>query len=673
MTIASKPTSDINRRGDPSVSNSASAQNHEERLSFLPTERLVAEGPWTLPQQRLLEVLQHQENRYASITRICRLAGYSGTYIWHQAMKDDRFIAVVQTLGIKRFPDDLPLWRQRLLEVVQHPENRDKSGSEICRLAGYKNHHPWQKAIKDERFVATLKALDVTIRRHHLPAHLDVEPVANIEEELAKDVWDIRRLKHEYPKHLTPSAYEVDFSWIVNPLLRKQIKHYFRQRLTHWRAGTFKRILYHLKTVLVLLPPDVSVGTIQRSHVEALLPAVSQLSEYQGNRGLCEAKTMFEYMTSSPAWTGPRPPRFLIWEEDIPHKSEALPRPVPPDVLDQFDLLLEQAEKAMKEGQELPILAPMFWDTLIILRHTGMRFEDLAHLKMPDEHGRNGCLDQDPDGYWWLRIEHTNTKMGREHRIPTRASDGVIDAIRRQQEQVKHLPDHFEAHYLFRTEKGIIAHGQIKLALKKLSLHLKHEEHPYLITPHQFRHSIATDMIEQGIDIYTVKEFLGHKSLSMTEKYVKVYLSSLKTKYDAYRLKKQQTSASEMMSQVQITQQEGDADGGWVENKVGKLYVSPLPDGIGNCVHLPMHDGCPDSPHCPTCPKLRANKRHLPVWESKASNLLITVEALRSNPAYARARQKHEQELAHAEKVIKTIKEEGFWDGRIHHNKTHEK
>jgi hypothetical protein len=180
-------------------------------------------------------------------------------------------------------------------------------------------------------------------------------------------------------------------------------------------------------------------------------------------------------------------------------------------------------------------------------------------------------------------------------------------------------------------------------------------------------------MIEQGVDIYTVKEFLGHKSLAMTERYVKVYLSSLKAKYDAYRVKKQQTYATEMMTtQLQMSQPEGDADGGWLENKVGKLYVSPLPDGIGNCIHLPMHDGCPDSPHCPTCPKLRANKRHLPVWENKATNLLITVEALRANPAYARARQKHEQELAHAEKVIKTIKEEGFWDGRIHNSKTNQ-
>ena len=181
--------------------------------------------------------------------------------------------------------------------------------------------------------------------------------------------------------------------------------------------------------------------------------------------------------------------------------------------------------------------------------------------------------------------------------------------------------------------------------------------------------TIATDMIEQGVDIYTVKEFLGHRSLAMTEHYVKVYLTSLKAKYDTYRAKKHQTAATEMLTdQIQVNNDAGGQDGGWAEGKVGKLYVSPLPDGIGNCAHLAMLDPCPNPPHCPTCPKLRANKRHLPVWENKARNLLITVEALRANPIYERARQKHEQELRQAEKVIKTINEEGFWDGRIHNS-----
>ena len=58
------------------------------------------------------------------------------------------------------------------------------------------------------------------------------------------------------------------------------------------------------------------------------------------------------------------------------------------------------------------------------------------------------------------------------------------------------------------------------------------------------------------------------------------------------------------------------------------------------------------------CSRLLCLKQHLPTWENKAKNLLITVEALRDNPVYARAKLRHEQELAHAEKVIATIKRE---------------
>ena len=257
--------------------------------------------------------------------------------------------------------------------------------------------------------------------------------------------------------------------------------------------------------------------------------------------------------------------------------------------------------------------------------------------------------------------------MNRDHRIPTKMSDGVMAAVQRQRERVQDIPDHFGEHYLFRTAKGVLTYGNVKAALQKLAPHLIHEGQPYAISPHQFRHTIASDMIEQGVDIYTVKEFLGHASLAMTERYILIYLKSIKAKYDAYRAKKQSTYAASMIAnQVEVIPPEGEADGGWVEGKVGKLYLSPLPDGAGNCAHLPMHDPCPDVPHCPTCPKLRATKRHLPTWETKVKNLRLTVEALRANPLYDRARQKHEQELAHAERVVETIKREGFWDGRIH-------
>lgn len=49
---------------------------------------------------------------------------------------------------------------------------------------------------------------------------------------------------------------------------------------------------------------------------------------------------------------------------------------------------------------------------------------------------------------------------------------------------------------------------------------------PY-ITPHQFRHSAATLLIEEGVDIRIVQRLLGHASISTTEIYTKVSDNSL--------------------------------------------------------------------------------------------------------------------------------------------------
>lgn len=641
-----------------------------EELSV--TDRVIQlnrPGPeqnWTKAQRRFLAVLQQPENQHKPVHEICQLAGYRSLNSWSKSVKDQRFVAAVAQLTGIQLHCSFTKGQQRILKVLQDKANHGKTVEEICRLAQCERM-VWQRGMKRSHFAEAVKALGVNVKQP-LEPHISVTLSQYPEEELKKDIWDIRKLKAEYPKHMGPATYCIDFSWIENTTLREQVKRYFRQRLPKWEASTFKNVLRKIHFLLAGLPPDIHFGTITRHHIESILPQIWQRGDHAACAALRVLRTMLDYMATSASWPGPRPPRNLIWKDDIPSRPHTLPRPIPPQVLDQLDPLLEQAVGAMKQGKTPSRLSAMFWDAIVILRHTGMRYEDLAHLKAPDEHDRNGCLDQDSDGYWWIRIDHQNTKMKRDHRIPTKMTDGVVDAIRRQRQRVERITDHFGEHYLFRTDKGVLSYHAFHEALKKLAPHLTYEDQPYRVAPHQFRHTIATDMIEQGVDIYTVKEFLGHATLSMTEKYVKVYLSSLKAKYDAYRVKKQQTSAYEMMNQMQVAQPDKHADGGWVEGKVGKLYISPLPDGLGNCAHLPMHDGCPDSPHCPTCPKLRANTRHLPVWESRARNLLITVEALRANPAYARARQKHEQELHHAEKVIETINREGFWDGRIHNN-----
>lgn len=48
------------------------------------------------------------------------------------------------------------------------------------------------------------------------------------------------------------------------------------------------------------------------------------------------------------------------------------------------------------------------------------------------------------------------------------------------------------------------------------------------VTPHIFRHSLATDLLNKGVDIRVVQEFLGHRSISSTQVYTHVTNKQLK-------------------------------------------------------------------------------------------------------------------------------------------------
>jgi integrase len=205
----------------------------------------------------------------------------------------------------------------------------------------------------------------------------------------------------------------------------------------------------------------------------------------------------------------------------------------------------------------------MLWDAILILGRTGIRCSELTHLEASSQADRQGCLEQDSSGSWWLLIKAKDTKANKDYRIPIHTESGVIEAVHRQCLRISDIPDIPDKHYLFRDDKGLLSSTAIRIALRNLAVHLTYEGQPYVIAMHQFRHTIAQQM-------FALSRLMGHASPSACQYYVHSRqelllkeLDQLREKWDNLQHDEEQSDEEEQSSQEgeqQIEEQEGQEE-----------------------------------------------------------------------------------------------------------------
>jgi integrase/recombinase XerD len=196
--------------------------------------------------------------------------------------------------------------------------------------------------------------------------------------------------------------------------------------------------------------------------------------------------------------------KYLLFEERIDGDPTALlegPRLGRrlPDTLDYNEIvkLLEAIDLSSPEGGRNRAM-------LEILYSSGLRVSELVELKRANV-------------YFDLGFLRVVGKGNKERLVPI--GRDAMKFLKTYLEEIRvHVPIQkgFEGHVFLNRAGRKISRVSIFLIIKSLAAKIGLKKS---ISPHTFRHSFATHLIEGGADLRAVQEMLGHESITTTEIY----------------------------------------------------------------------------------------------------------------------------------------------------------
>ena len=450
------------------------------------------------------------------------------------------------------------------------------------------------------------------------------------------DVWDARRLG--LPEH-AGSGLRLRFDGIAPGWLREVTKRWARFRLAGGKAWQTTRTdieaVASLSRFLTARRIElVHPSSISRPLLEDYLSwlAHTDLAVATRRSRIGGLRTFLEHGRRH-GWLPGLPATATIYQEDYPPPDEPLPRFVPEFVMAQLEspTNLERLDDATIRH------------LLIVLIETGLRVTDACCLPF------NPIID---DSVGWPCLRYYNAKMRAEQLMPLSAR--ASETIRDQQHHVRaRWPG--GSRWLFPRGRANpdAAHPVLgpsvrrRLAAWQGDIGLHDEAGQAVrVTPHQFRHTVGTRMINQGVPQHVIQKILGHASPQMTARYAHIHDTTVRTAFDDY----QQRRVDIHGQRLAFDPEARTSDAEWVKHNLARVAAS-LPNGY--CGRPPQQD-CPHPNACLTCPDFQTTPQFLAIHRRQRDGTLELLAAS-EQAGNLRLADNHRQVATNLDRIIAAL------------------
>lgn len=196
----------------------------------------------------------------------------------------------------------------------------------------------------------------------------------------------------------------------------------------------------------------------------------------------------------------------LVPVETLIKKPPVVPRPLSPEVDQQIQDLLASTQDQL-------------YQAILLIRRTGLRVKELQ--LMPFD-----CIDYDLKGRATLKVPAV--KLGIERKVPLDpATIGIIHYLQKVSKSY-HLKKSPPNLLMLNKRGGPIQYMHFSNALTEICSRLNLKK---WVTLHTLRHTYATSLLSAGLTITSLKEILGHKSITMSLGYAKVTPEKVHSEY----------------------------------------------------------------------------------------------------------------------------------------------